>query len=158
MIKALIQAPFFISRFMELYQNKKNGQIVEFIAHHDKEWAMIKNASGAIAYVSLQDLVSYEPGKGRTGTALEPQSAEKSKHEDKLPESVIPVDTRVNLNVATAEGIAKAVKGIGYATAKKIIELRLSLPGEKFKNLDQLRKIGRVDWDEVIAEDLIYIN
>ena len=158
MMKALVQAPFFISRFMELYQNRKNGQIVEFIAHHDKEWAMIKNASGAISYVSLQDLVSYEPGKGRTGEVPEPQTAEKNKDEDKLPESAIPVDTRVNLNVATAEGIAKAVKGIGYATAKKVIELRLSLPGERFKTLDQLRKIGRVDWDEVIAEDLIYIN
>ena len=52
----------------------------------------------------------------------------------------------------------KAIKGIGYATAKKIIELRMSLPGERFKNLDQLRKVGRVDWDQIIAEDLIYIG
>ena len=62
-----------------------------------------------------------------------------------------------NVNVATAENIAKAVKGIGYATAKKIVELRLSLPGERFKNLDQLKKISRVDWDTIIAEDLIYV-
>ena len=74
----------------------------------------------------------------------------------RLPETIIPADTRLNLNVATAEAIAKSVKGIGYATAKKIVELRLSLPGERFKNLDQLKKIGRVDWDEVIAADVIY--
>ncbi len=141
-----------------LYQNQKNGQIVEFIGHHDKDWAMVKNANGSVAYVALEDLVSYEVGKGRTGETPQPQSAEKNADEDKIPETAIPVDTRLNLNVATAEGIAKQVKGIGYATAKKILELRMSLPGEKFKSLDQLRKIGRVDWDEVIKEDLIYVS
>lgn len=117
---------------------------------------MVKNSSGAIQYVSLEDLVSYEAGKGRTGNKVEPQSAERVVDEDKLPETVIPADTRLNVNMASAEAIAKSVKGIGYATAKKIVELRLSLPGERFKNLDQLKKIGRVDWDEVIAADVIY--
>ncbi len=79
------------------------------------------------------------------------------KDEDKIPEAVIPLDTRLNVNVATAESLAKQVKGIGYATAKKIIELRLSLPGERFSKLDQLKKIARVDWEEVFKEDLIYI-
>jgi DNA uptake protein ComE-like DNA-binding protein len=143
---------------MALYQNTKNGQVVEFIGHHDKDWAMVKNAQGVVAYVALDDLVSYEVGKGKTNQKIEPQSAEKEIDEDKIPESVIPLDARLNLNVATAESIAKQVKGIGYATAKKILELRLSLPGERFKNLDQLRKIGRVDWDEVFKEDLIYIS
>ena len=147
--------PFFID--MSLYQNQKNGQIVEFIGHHDKDWAMVKNSAGVVQYVALDDLVSYEANKGRTGEKIEPQSAEKSKDEDKIPETAIPVDTRLNINVATAEGIAKSVKGIGYATAKKILELRMSLPGEKFKNIDQLRKISRVDWDQVIKDDLIYV-
>jgi DNA uptake protein ComE-like DNA-binding protein len=143
---------------MALYQNTKTGQLVEFIAHHDKEWAMVKSSNGSVAYVALADLVGYEAGKGRTGVSIEPQSAEVEVDEDKLPETIIPADTRLNLNVGTAEGIAKHVKGIGYATAKKIVELRLSLPGERFKNLSQLKKIGRVDWDEVIAADLIYID
>ncbi len=141
---------------MSLYQNTKNGQLVEFIGHHDRDWAMVKNSSGQVQYVALTDLVSYEAGKGRTGKAVEPQSAEKEIDEDKLPETIIPADTRLNVNVATAEAIAKHVKGIGYATAKKIVELRLSLPGERFKGLDQLKKIGRVDWDEVIAADVIF--
>tara|TARA_B100000902_G_C26940344_1_gene730721 strand:+ start:164 stop:595 length:432 start_codon:yes stop_codon:yes gene_type:complete len=141
---------------MSLYQNTKNGQLVEFIGHHDRDWAMVKNSSGQVQYVALADLVSYEAGKGRTGQTVEPQSAEKEIDEDKLPETIIPADTRLNVNVATAEAIAKHVKGIGYATAKKIVELRLSLPGERFKGLDQLKKIGRVDWDEVIAADVIY--
>ena len=142
---------------MTLYQNQKTGLIVEFISHHDKDWAMVKNNAGQVVYVALADLVSYEAGKGRTGQTIEPQTAEDHKDEDKMPESVIPVDTRLNVNAATAENIAKAVKGIGYATAKKIVELRLSLPGERFKNLDQLKKISRVDWDTIIAEDLIYV-
>ena len=119
---------------------------------------MVKNSSGAVVYVALQDLVSYEPGKGRTGQTLEPQSAEPQVDDNKIPENAIPADTRLNLNVATAEAIARHVKGIGYATAKKIVELRLSLPGERFKSLDQLKKIGRVDWDEVIGADLIYVG
>lgn len=143
---------------MALYQNTKNGQIVEFVGHHDKDWAMIKNASGSVMYVPLADLVSYEPGKGRTGDTIPSQSAEPREDEDKMPETAIPAETRLNMNMATAEAIAKHVKGIGYATAKKIVELRLALPGERFKNLDQLRKIGRVDWDEVIGADLIFIG
>lgn len=143
---------------MALYQNTKNGQIVEFIAHHDKDWAMIKNSQGSIQYIALADLVSYEPGKGRTGEVPRPQSAEQPVDEDAIPESAIPVDTRLNINVASAEAIAKAVKGIGFSTAKKIVELRMSLSGERFTNLDQLKRIGRVDWDEVLAADLIYIG
>ena len=143
---------------MSLYQNTKNGQIVEFVGYHDKDFAMTKNANGSVSYVALADLVSYEPGKGRTGEVPESPTAEPEQDENKIPETAIPADTRLNLNVATAEAIAKAIKGIGYATAKKIIELRMSLPGERFKNLDQLRNVGRVDWDQIIAEDLIYIG
>ena len=143
---------------MALYQNQKNGQVVEFIGHHDKDWAMVKNATGVVQYVALNDLVSYEAGKGRIGQTIETPDILKKEDEDKIPEAVIPLDTRLNLNVTTAEALAKQVKGIGYATAKKIVELRLSLPGERFKNLEQLRKISRVDWDEVFKEDLIYIS
>lgn len=143
---------------MALYQNTRNGQMVEFIAHHDKDFAMIRNSAGVVQYVPLMDLISYEPGKGRTGEVPKPQSAERPVDEDSIPEAAIPVDTRLNINTATPEVIAKAVKGIGYSTAKKIVELRMSLPSERFSNLDQLKRIGRVDWDEVIAADLIYVG
>lgn len=143
---------------MALFQNLKNGQIVEYISHHDTEWAMVKNAGGSINYVRLEDLVSYEPGVGRTGETPAPQRTTAQVDENVIPEAIIPVDTRVNLNTASPEEIAKRVKGIGYATAKRVVELRSSLPGERFKELSQLRKIGRVDWDEVIAEDVIYIG
>jgi len=32
------------------------------------------------------------------------------------------------------------------------------LPGERFTKLDQLRSIKRVDWDEVLADDSIYVE
>jgi DNA uptake protein ComE-like DNA-binding protein len=143
---------------MGLFQNTKNGQIVEFIGHHDKDWAMVKNSTGVVQYIALDDLVEYQVGVGRTDKKPQPQSAETPKDEDAIPETTIPIDTRLNLNAASAESIAKTVKGIGYATAKKIIELKMSLPGEKFQKLDQLRKIGRVDWDAVFKADLIYVG
>jgi len=142
---------------MALFQNLKNGQIVEYISHHDADWAMVKNAGGSINYVRLEDLVSYEPGVGRTGIKPEPQGGTKV-DEDVIPEAVIPVETRLNVNLASAEEIAKRVNGVGYATARRVTELRSSLPGERFKELDQLRKIGRVDWDEVFAQDVIYVG
>lgn len=143
---------------MALYQNIKNGQLVEFISHHDKDYAMVRNSAGTVQYVPLAELVSYEAGRGRTGEVPKPQSAEAPADEDAIPEAAIPVDTRLNINAATAEMIAKTIKGIGYSTAKKIVELRLSLPGERFSNLDQLKRVGRVDWDEVIGADLIYVG
>jgi DNA uptake protein ComE-like DNA-binding protein len=143
---------------MALFQNLKNGQVVEYIAHHDNEWAMVKNAGGAVSYVRLEDMVSYEAGVGRTGIKPEPQRAGDQVDEDVIPEAIIPPDLRVNVNVASPEELAKRVKGIGYSTAKKINDLRLSLPGERFRELEQLRKIGRVDWDEIFAEDVIYVG
>ncbi len=143
---------------MALFQNLKNGQVVEYISHHDNEWAMVKNAGGSISYVRLEDLVSYEAGVGRTGETPAPVTPAGQLPDDVIPEAVIPVETRVNINTVSAEELAKRVKGIGYATAKKLIELRSSLPGEKFKELSQLRKVGRVDWDEVIADDVIYVG
>lgn len=142
---------------MALYQNIRNGQIVEFVSHHDVSYAMVKATGGAIQYVPLSDLVSYEPGKGRTGETIPPQSTKPEEDEDKIPETAFPPETRVNLNTASAEEIARRIKGVGFSTAKKIVDLRSSMSGEKFQNLDQVRKVGRVDWDEVFAADLVYV-
>jgi DNA uptake protein ComE-like DNA-binding protein len=73
--------------------------------------------------------------------------------------TVVPLeDTRLNLNTATAEVIQKRLPGVGYATAKKIVEMRMSLSGERFANLGQLENIPRVNWEQLIAEDLIFIS
>jgi competence ComEA-like helix-hairpin-helix protein len=143
---------------MALYQNTRNGQIVEFISHHDKDFALVRTSGGKAAYVPLTDLISYEAGVGRTGETLSPQSAIGAVDEDAIPSEALPVDTRLNINTATPESIAKTLKGVGYSTAKKICEYRMSLPGERFRELEQLRRIPRANWDQIIKEDLIYIG
>lgn len=143
---------------MSLYQNQKNGQIVELISFHDKDYAMVRNQSGAVSYAPLADLHAYEPGKGRTGEQPAAPLAAGEVDPEVIPTPTIPPDTRLNLNLATAEMIAHRIKGVGYSTAKKVIELRMSLPGEKFQALDQLKSISRVDWDQVIAEDLVFVG
>ena len=79
--------------------------------------------------------------------------------EELPPPTVVPLeDTRLNLNTATAEVIQKRLPGVGYATAKKIVEMRMSLSGERFANLGQLENIPRVNWEQLIKEDLIFIS
>lgn len=140
-----------------LYQNQKNGQIVELISYHDKDYAMVRNQSGTVSYVALSELHEYQPGKGRTGERPVAPLAQGEEDPEVVPTPVIPPDTRLNLNMATAEMIANRIKGVGYATAKKVVELRMGLPGEKFQTLEQVKSVGRVDWDQVIAEDLIFV-
>ncbi len=140
-----------------LFQDTKTGALVEFISKHDKEYAMVKGANGAISYVTLDQLVPYDSQKGRLEKVVAPQIAVEK--EEKLPERVVPLeDTRLNLNAAEAEQIAKRLPGVGYSTAKRIVELRMSLSGERFSNLKQLENIPRVNWEQLIKDDLIFIS
>ena len=139
-----------------LFQDTKTGKLVEFISKHDKEFAMVRDAGGMIAYLTLDQLVPYEEGKGRLAKVKSPIL---EVPEEQAPERVVPLeDRRLNLNTATAEVIQKRLPGVGYATAKKIVELRMSLSGERFNNLKQLENIPRVNWEQLIEEDLIFIS
>ena len=116
-----------------LFQDKKTGKLVEFINKHDKEYAMVRDAGGNIAYVNIDALVPYDKDKGRLSKIEAPQVIPEP--EEQAPKSVVPIeDTRLNLNTAPAEQIAKRLPGVGYATAKRIVELRMSLSGERFKS------------------------
>ena len=139
-----------------LFQDTKTGKLVEFISKHDKEYAMVRDAGGAITYVTLEQLVPYDKDKGRMTKVKAPIL---EVPEEKAPDTVVPLeDRRLNLNNATAEVIQKRLPGVGYATAKKIVELRMSLSGERFNNLKQLENIPRVNWEQLIEEDLIFIS
>ena len=139
-----------------LFQDTKTGKLVEFISKHDKEFAMVRDAGGAITYVTLEQLVPYDKDKGRMSKVKAPIL---EIPEEKAPNTVVPLeDRRLNLNAATAEVIQKRLPGVGYATAKKIVELRMSLSGERFNNLKQLENIPRVNWEQLISEDLIFIS
>ena len=140
-----------------LFQDTKTGKLVEFINKHDKDYAMVRDAAGNITYVSLDQLVPYSKEKGRLAKVEAPQI--QPEPEEKAPESIVPLeDTRLNLNTAPPEVIAKRLPGVGYATAKRIVELRMSLSGERFSNLKQLENIPRVNWEQLIEEDLIFIS
>ena len=140
----------------KLFQDSKTGKLVEFISTHDKEFAMVKDAGGNVTFLTLDQLVPYEQGKGRLAKVTAPQL---EVPEEAIPDAVVPIeDIRLNLNAAPAEQIAKRLPGVGFATAKKIVELRMSLSGERFANLKQLENIPRVNWDQLIEEDLIFIS
>ena len=141
----------------KLFQDKNTGKLVEFISKHDKEFAMIRDSGGLVSYVSLEQLIPYDREKGRLTNIVSPDI--KPEPEEQPPETVVPMeDTRLNLNAATAEIIQKRLPGVGYATAKKVVELRMSLSGERFTNLKQLENIPRVNWDQLIEDDLIFIS
>ena len=140
-----------------LFQDTKTGKLVEFINKHDKEFAMVRDAGGNINYVNLDSLIPYDKDKGRLSKVAAPQIAVEKEEEFKEP--VVPIeDRRLNMNTATAEIIAKRLPGVGYTTAKRIIELRMSLSGERFSNLKQLENIPRVNWEQLIEDDLIFIS
>ena len=139
-----------------LFQDTKTGKLVEFISKHDKEYAMVRDAGGAVLYVTLDQLVPYDKDKGRLAKVKAPIL---EVAEEQAPTTVVPLeDRRLNLNTATAEVIQKRLPGVGYATAKKIVEMRMSLSGERFNNLKQLENIPRVNWEQLIEEDLIFIS
>ena len=139
-----------------LFQDTKTGKLVEFISKHDKDYAMVRDAGGNVTYLTLEQLVPYDKKRGR----LEKIEAPILQVPEELPPpTVVPLeDTRLNLNTATAEVIQKRLPGVGYATAKKIVEMRMSLSGERFANLKQLENIPRVNWEQLIEEDLIFIS
>lgn len=141
---------------MSLVKDTSTGQVVEFIGYHDRDYAMVRDTAGKVYYPPLTRLLFFEAGVGASEEGPKPQSAEKEVDENKLPTTVIPADSRMNINLATAEQMVR-LKGIGYATAKKIVELRNSLPGERFRELKQLRVIERVNWDEVFELDEFFI-
>jgi hypothetical protein len=140
---------------MALCKDKTTGQLVDFIATHGADFAQVRNRDGVVTYPLLANLEFYEPGTGGTGAG--PIAPVTQSADPLIPEGgTIPMDVRLNLNGATAEAMT-AIRGIGYATAKKIVELRAQLPGERFRSLEQLKTIARVDWDEVIKDDQIYV-
>lgn len=143
---------------MSLYQHKRTGQIVELISYHDKDYAMIRNQAGSVSYTALGDLEEYVVGKGRTGATPKSQLSKDEADPDAAPTPTIPPDVRLNMNLATAEMISQRIKGVGYSTAKKIVETRQGLPGERFSTLEQLRSVGRVDWQTIFDEDIVFVG
>lgn len=69
-----------------------------------------------------------------------------------------PIDTRININTASARQIADTLPGVGLKTARDIKDLQTSMSGEKFVRLEQLKAIKRVDWDAIVADNLVRVE
>tara|TARA_R100000231_G_scaffold125333_1_gene95682 strand:+ start:478 stop:888 length:411 start_codon:yes stop_codon:yes gene_type:complete len=135
-----------------LYKHKKTGARLKIVSEWDEgEWFMVEDQDGRIFTVYKTELVEDQEASKKVKT-LQVKDVAKGDEPRKFP-----TDTRLNVNGATAQMIADHIKGVGLKTAKEIKDLQLSLSGERFNNLEQLRKIPRVDWDSVFAADLIRV-
>jgi len=135
-----------------LYQHKKTGARVKVVSEWDQgDWFMVEDQDGRLFTVYKTEI---EPDEVATKTVKTLQVKDKAAKEEPR---TFPPDTRLNINSATAQMIADHIKGIGLKTAREIKDLQMSLSGERFNNLEQLKQIKRVDWEAVFAADLIRV-
>jgi DNA uptake protein ComE-like DNA-binding protein len=135
-----------------LYQYTKTGAHVKVISElDDGDWFMVEDQDGRLFTVYKTEI---NPDDTATKKVKTLQVKDKAAKEE--PRS-FPPDHRLNINSATAQMISDHIKGIGLKTAREIKDLQMSLSGERFNNLEQLKQIKRVDWDAVFAADLIRV-
>jgi DNA uptake protein ComE-like DNA-binding protein len=135
-----------------LYQHRKTGARVKVVSEWDNgDWFMVEDQDGRLYTAYKTELTPDEEATKKVKTL---QVKDKAAQEEPR---TFPPDNRLNINGATAQMIADHIKGIGLKTAREIKDLQMSLSGEKFNNLEQLRQIKRVDWDAVFAADLVRV-
>jgi DNA uptake protein ComE-like DNA-binding protein len=135
-----------------LYKHLKTNVRVKIVSEWDNgDWFMVEDQDGRLFTAYKNELA---PDEQATKTVKTLQVKDKAAKEE--PRS-FPPDNRLNINSATAQMIADHIKGIGLKTAREIKDLQMSLSGERFNNLEQLRQIKRVDWDSVLSADLIRV-
>jgi DNA uptake protein ComE-like DNA-binding protein len=135
-----------------LYQHKKTGARVKVVSEWDNgDWFMLEDQDGRLFTAYKNEI---EPDEVATKTVKTLQVKDKASQEEPR---AFPPDNRLNINSATAQMIADHIKGIGLKTAREIKDLQMSLSGERFNNLEQLKQIKRVDWEAVLAADLIRV-
>jgi DNA uptake protein ComE-like DNA-binding protein len=135
-----------------LYQHKKTGARVKVVSEWDNgDWYMVEDQDGRLFTAYKTELAPDEDATKKVKTL---QVKDKAAQEEPR---AFPPDHRLNINSATAQMIADHIKGIGLKTAREIKDLQMSLSGERFNNLEQLKQINRVDWEAVIAADLIRV-
>ena len=135
-----------------LYKHKKTATRVKIVSEFDNgDWYMVEDQDGRLFTAYQSEL---EPDEEATKKVKTLQVNDKAAQEE--PRS-FPPDTRLNINGATAQMIADHIKGIGLKTAREIKDLQMSLSGERFNNLEQLKQIKRVDWEAVFAANLVRV-
>ncbi|NBX49696.1 hypothetical protein EBT25_07105 [bacterium] len=145
-----------------LYQYKLTGGLVEVLADYGEGIVMCVDAQDEVHYLEKESLIPHlsatnekERTKERLREVLKQDGVNPPEPSNK---ETFPVDVRLNINTASARQIADTLPGVGLKTARDIKDLQTSMPGEKFLRLDQLKSIKRVDWDEIIAENLVRVE
>lgn len=145
-----------------LYQYKPTGALLEVVSMHGEGIFMCVDAQDEVLFVEETDLIPHLEAtteKIRTEERL----TEQLKQEGVSPakpsnKETFPLDTRLNINTASARQIADSLPGVGLKTARDIKDLQISMSGEKFTRLEQLKSIKRVDWDALIEDNLIRVE
>jgi len=145
-----------------LYQYKPTGGLVEVISKHGDGIMMCVDAQDEVIYADECDLmpqIEATTEKIKTEERLTAELAADGVKPAKLTtRETFPIDTRVNINTASARQIADALPGVGLKTARDIKDLQTSCSGERFQKLEQLRSIKRVDWDQIFEENLVRVD
>lgn len=134
---------------------KPSGVKVDILSTHDDgEYFMVRSTTtGKVFFAHKNQIEQKEKDK-------EPETgakAVKSRRGRQIVKPQVPAPSRFNLNAATPELLTQILPGVGLKTATEIIELRMSLPGERFTKLEQLRQIKHINWDEILSE-AIYVE
>lgn len=142
-----------------LYLDTRTGKMVRQVGGggNSEEFVMVMGEDRSPYHVQLAKLV---PCDERGTPNYDMVHVKPEEADEKPPEPVVGIiDTRLNINTATAEEIHKRVPGIGYRTAKKIKEIQLSLPGEVYRTLDQVKAAStRLNWDSIFRQNLLFIG
>lgn len=145
-----------------LYQYKPTGALLEIVSQHGEGIFMCVDAQDEVFYVEEELLIPQLDAttekiqtEERLTKQLESEGVKPAKPTNK---ETFPLDMRVNINTASARQIADALPGVGLKTAREIKDLQTSMNGEKFTRLEQLKAIKRVDWEQIIEDNLIRVE
>lgn len=145
-----------------LYQDKRTGKRVRPVGGvaSKENTVMVRGQDGQPYFVSLGQLVPCAADGTPDHDAVIRQKREEDEKDQAIPEPVIPVvETRLNINTATAEDIARRIPGVGFRIAKQIKDAQMTNPGEVFRTLDQVRAVSnRPNWDAIIEQNLIFVG
>lgn len=143
-----------------VYQDRLTGKrVLQVGARTDDEFVLVKAGDGAVYYASMVNLLPCD-AQGTPDFDGAMSREVESLVDEAIPPPIIELpETRLNVNTATPEELARRVKGIGYRIAKRIKEVQMSQPGERFRTLEQLRSAStRVNWDEVFRSNVLFIG
>lgn len=145
-----------------LYRYKPTGALLEIVSMHGEGIFMCVDAQDEVLFVEEEQLIPHLEATNEK-IQTEERLTKQLKEEGVSPpiptnKETFPVDTRLNINTASARQIADSLPGVGLKTARDIKDLQLTMSGEKYTKLEQLKSIKRVDWDQLIADNLIRVE